>query len=100
MIWVTCSRAATTWKCLFTLLAERYERKSVIHHEHLLFTEWNRILKDPMTTAPAIDRLVHHAVTLDLTGTSVRADEAESTRKKETKTTTATTTTKDRSGTR
>jgi DNA replication protein DnaC len=78
---------------LFTFLAERYERKSVIITSNLLFSEWNRIFKDPMTTAAAIDRLVHHAVILELTGTSVRADEAESAKKKETKTTTMTTTT-------
>lgn len=46
---------------LFTLLAERYERKSVLITSNLVFSEWDRIFKDPMTTACAIDRLVHHA---------------------------------------
>ena len=50
---------------LFTFLAERYERKSVIITSNLVFSEWNRIFKDPMTTAAAIDRLVHHAVILE-----------------------------------
>ena len=62
---------------LFTFLAERYERKSVIITSNLVFSEWDRIFKDPMTTAAAIDRLVHHAVILEMTGTSVRAEEAE-----------------------
>ena len=62
---------------LFTFLAERYERKSVIITSNLVFSEWNRIFKDPMTTAAAIDRLVHHAVILEMTGGSVRAEEAE-----------------------
>jgi DNA replication protein DnaC len=51
---------------LFTLLAERYERKSVIITTNLVFSEWNRIFKDPMTTMAAIDRVVHHSVVLDL----------------------------------
>jgi DNA replication protein DnaC len=62
---------------LFTFLAERYERKSVVITSNLVFSEWNRIFKDPMTTAAAIDRLVHHAVILEMTGPSVRAEAAE-----------------------
>jgi hypothetical protein len=46
---------------LFTFLAERYERRSVIITSNVVFSEWDRISKDPMTTAAAIDRLVHHA---------------------------------------
>ncbi len=51
---------------LFTLLAERYERASVIITTNLVFSEWNRIFKDSMTTMAAIDRVVHHSVILDL----------------------------------
>ena len=51
---------------LFTLLAERYERKSVAITTNLVFSEWDRIFKDPMTTLAAIDRVVHHSVVLDL----------------------------------
>jgi DNA replication protein DnaC len=61
---------------LFTFLAERYERRSVIITSNLVFSQWDRIFKDPMTTAAAIDRLVHHAVIVEMTGESVRADEA------------------------
>jgi DNA replication protein DnaC len=61
---------------LFTFLAERYERKSVILTSNLLFSEWDRIFKDPMTTAAAIDRLVHHSVILEMTGPSFRNEEA------------------------
>lgn len=53
---------------LFTLLAERYERRSVIITTNLVFSEWTRIFQDPMTTMAAIDRVVHHAVILDLMG--------------------------------
>jgi DNA replication protein DnaC len=62
---------------LFTLLAERYERRSVILTTNLVFSEWNRIFKDPMTTMAAIDRVVHHSVILDLmTVESYRVQEA------------------------
>lgn len=87
---------------LFTFLAERYERRSVIITSNLLFSEWDRIFKDPMTTAAAIDRLVHHSVILEMTGPSVRADEAEQARKETPTTTTetATTTTKAKQSTK
>ena len=62
---------------LFTLLAERYERRSVAITTNLVFSEWNRIFQDPMTTMAAIDRVVHHSVILDLMGMdSFRAKEA------------------------
>jgi DNA replication protein DnaC len=61
---------------LFTFLAERYERRSVIITSNVVFSEWDRIFKDPMTTAAAIDRLVHHSVIVEMTGPSVRSEEA------------------------
>jgi DNA replication protein DnaC len=62
---------------LFTLLAERYERKSVMITSNLVFSKWDQIFKDPMTTAAAIDRVVHHAVVLEFPGPSLRAEVAE-----------------------
>lgn len=61
---------------LFTLMAERYERRSLIITSNLVFSEWGRIFKSPMTTAAAIDRLVHHAVIIEIDRGSVRAEEA------------------------
>ena len=61
---------------LFTLMAERYERRSLIITSNLVFSEWGRIFKSPMTTAAAIDRLVHHAVIIEIERASVRAEEA------------------------
>jgi len=62
---------------LFTFLAERYERKSVMITTNLVFSEWERIFKDPMTTMAAIDRLVHHSVILDMMSVeSFRAEAA------------------------
>jgi DNA replication protein DnaC len=61
---------------LFTLLAERYERGSVLISSNLPFSKWEAIFRDPMTTAAAIDRLVHHSVILELNITSYRMEEA------------------------
>jgi DNA replication protein DnaC len=57
---------------LFTLLAERYERGTVMLNSNLPFSKWEAIFKDPMTTAAAIDRLVHHSVILELNIESYR----------------------------
>ena len=62
---------------LFTFLSERYERKSLMITSNLVFKEWDRIFQDPMTTAAAIDRLVHHSIILELDNESYRAREAQ-----------------------
>ncbi len=62
---------------LFTLLAERYERGSVLLTSNLPFGKWEQIFKDPMTTAAAIDRLVHHSVILELNIPSYRLEQAQ-----------------------
>jgi len=65
---------------LFTLLAERYERGSVLVTSNLAFSQWEQIFKDPMTTAAAIDRLVHHSIIVELNVPSYRAESAKRTR--------------------
>ena len=61
---------------LFTLLAERYERGSVLLTSNLAFSKWDQIFKDPLTTAAAIDRLVHHSVIIELNVASFRVETA------------------------
>jgi DNA replication protein DnaC len=61
---------------LFTLLADRYERGSVWLTSNLPFAKWEAIFKDPMTTAAAIDRLVHHSVIVELNLPSYRLEHA------------------------
>jgi DNA replication protein DnaC len=61
---------------VFTLLAERYERGSVLLTSNLPFSKWEGIFKDPMTTAAAIDRLVHHSVIIELNIPSYRLEHA------------------------
>jgi len=61
---------------VFTLLAERYERGSVLPTSNLPFSKWEGIFKDPMTTAAAIDRLVHHSIIIELNIPSYRLEHA------------------------
>ena len=61
---------------LFTLLSDRYERASVLLTSNLAFSDWEKIFKDPMTTAAAIDRVVHHSIILELNIPSYRLEEA------------------------
>jgi DNA replication protein DnaC len=63
---------------LFTFLAERYERRSVVITSNLVFSQWDQIFKNPLTTAAAIDRVVHHSLIIEFGQDmkSVRAQEA------------------------
>ena len=57
---------------LFTLLADRYERGSIILTSNLPFSNSDQIFKDPTTTTAVVDRLVHHNVIIELNLDSYR----------------------------
>lgn len=61
---------------LFTLIAERYERPSIGITSNLVFSEWEKTFSNPMATAAAIDRIVHHSVILEFDLPSYRTNEA------------------------
>lgn len=61
---------------LFALIADRYERTRMLLSSNLPFSKWEQIFKDPMTTAAAIDRLVHRSTIIELNVPSVRLEEA------------------------
>jgi len=61
---------------LFTLLAERYERRSLVITSNLVFSQWDQIFRNPLATAAAIDRIVHHSVILEFDVPSYRTAEA------------------------
>lgn len=61
---------------LFTFMADRYEQGSLMITSNLPFSKWELIFKDPMTTAAAIDRLVHHSIILELNIDSYRMEHA------------------------
>ena len=65
-------QSAEEAEVLFTLIAQRYERHSVMITSNLVFSEWERIFKEPMATAAAIDRLVHHSIILEFNVPSYR----------------------------
>jgi DNA replication protein DnaC len=65
---------------LFTLLAERYECGGVLISSNLPFSKWEGIFEDPMTTAAAINRLVHHCVIHELNVPSYRVEQAKKTK--------------------
>lgn len=67
---------------LFTLLAQRYERGSLMITSNLTFSKWESIFKDPITTAAAIDRLVHHSIIIEFNVDSFRMEEAKKRKKK------------------
>ena len=67
---------------LFTLIAERYERRSLGITSNLVFSEWERIFANPMATA-AIDRVVHHSVILEFNVPSYRTGAAQQRRQPE-----------------
>jgi DNA replication protein DnaC len=71
------SQSADEAEVLFTLLAERYERRSTAITSNLVFSEWERIFKNKMATTAAIDRLVHHSVILEFDVASYRGEQAE-----------------------
>ena len=62
---------------LFTLIAERYERRSLGVTSNLVFSEWEHIFANPMATAAAIDRVIHHSVILEFDVPSYRTDAAQ-----------------------
>ena len=62
---------------LFTLIAERYERRSLGITSNLVFSEWEKVFSNPMATAAAIDRIVHHSVILEFDVPSYRTGEAQ-----------------------
>jgi DNA replication protein DnaC len=82
-------QSADEVEVLFTLMAERYERRSMLITSNLVFSEWERIFKNPMTTAAAIDRLVHHSVILEFDVPSFRTEDAKKNGGKKAKTTVA-----------
>jgi len=71
-------QSAEEAEILFTLLAERYERRSTALTSNLVFSEWDRIFKNKMATSAAIDRLVHHSVVLEFDVPSYRTEKAKS----------------------
>lgn len=63
---------ATAANLFFQLVAARYEQGSLLVTSNMPFGRWGEIFGDDIVAAAMIDRLVHHADVLTLTGTSYR----------------------------
>jgi DNA replication protein DnaC len=61
---------------LFELISARYERRSLLITANQAFGTWDTIFPDPAMTIAAIDRLVHHAIILEINTESYRRREA------------------------
>ncbi len=61
----------------FHVLAERYERGSLLITSHLVFSQWEKIFQDPTVTTTAVDRFVHHSVILELNLPNYRLEAAQ-----------------------
>ena len=61
---------------LFELIAHRYECKSLLITANQPFSQWNTIFADDMMTVAAVDRLVHHALIVEIHSDSYRQQSA------------------------
>lgn len=57
---------------IFELIARRYEYRSIAIAANQPFGAWNAIFPDPAMTLATIDRLVHHAIILEMNAESYR----------------------------
>jgi DNA replication protein DnaC len=63
---------------LFELIAERYERRSILITANQPFSGWDNVFPDAGMTVAAIDRLVHHSTIFELNVESYRRKKATS----------------------
>jgi DNA replication protein DnaC len=61
---------------LFELIAHRYERRSLLITANQPFSQWDSIFSDSMMTVAAVDRLVHHALIIEIQAESFRKQSA------------------------
>src|SRR5512136_3130382 len=59
----------------FRLVARRYERASLIVTSNKSFLDWGEVFNDPVLATAILDRLLHHATTLNIKGESYRLKE-------------------------
>ena len=62
---------------LFKLIAELCEAPLIWHYSNLVSSVWQKVFANPMSTAVAIDRIVHHSVILEFDLPSYRTNAAQ-----------------------
>lgn len=60
----------------FQFISHRYERKSIMITTNLPFSEWDKVFLSSVTTAAAVDRVIHNCETYSVMGPSWRREEA------------------------
>ena len=61
----------------FQFISQRYERRSLLITTNLTYSEWSKVFLNPITTAAAVDRIIHHSETFNIEGDrSFREQEA------------------------
>jgi DNA replication protein DnaC len=58
--------------CFFQLISRRYERGSTIFTSNKTFADWGEIFQDYVIAAALLDRILHHATTVNIRGESYR----------------------------
>jgi len=59
----------------FRLITRRYEKASLILTSNKSFVDWGEIFNDQVLATAILDRLLHHATTLNIKGESYRLKE-------------------------
>lgn len=56
----------------FRVITRRYEQASTILTSNKSFVDWGEVFGDPVLATAILDRLLHHATTLNIKGESYR----------------------------
>jgi DNA replication protein DnaC len=59
----------------FQLVSRRYEKGALILTSNRSFSQWNEIFGDPVIATAILDRILHHATTINIKGNSYRLKE-------------------------
>ena len=60
----------------FQFISQRYERRSILITTNLMYSDWEKIFLDKITTSAAVDRIIHHCHTFNIEGDSWRRHQA------------------------
>jgi len=81
---IACDELGYTASCVegadlfFQFISQRYERKSLMITTNLTYSEWHRVFINQITTAAAVDRIIHRCETFNIEGTeSFRTNQAQ-----------------------
>jgi hypothetical protein len=68
----TCPSPPAAANLFFQLVKARYEKGAMILTSNRGFAEWGEVFGDPVVATALLDRLLHHAVVVQIEGSSYR----------------------------